>query len=167
MNRGESCGFSLAKEMTRSLHLERFRFMSFSAHQPSVRSMTDCRLSWLPLLIISDEDVSSTYFRLRSWLEAKSLIIMRNNIGPSTFARGTPPLTDSHSLDSSGEEVDHPIYDEFINAKLTLFCYMHFAKVKKMQKNAEKCAEFSITIDVELPGVEHINEGIDGGIPFL
>ena len=49
--------FFFAKETMKSLHLERFSFMSFSAHQAS---MTDCRLPWLSLLRISDKDVSST-----------------------------------------------------------------------------------------------------------
>ena len=32
-----------------------------SAHQPSIRLMMDCRFPWLPLLMTSDKDVSSTY----------------------------------------------------------------------------------------------------------
>ena len=104
---------------------------------------------------------------------------MRNNNGPSTVPWGTPPLVADQSdvtrqsltlWDSSSEEVDQPIHDGFINAKLTHFFNEHFvvypvkcfAKVK--QKNAEG---FPITIDVGVPAVEHTDEGIDGGITFL
>ena len=93
------------------------------------------------------------------------MILMRNNIGSRTVPWGTPPLT----ADQPDEEVNHPIYDGFINAKLIHFCYEHFVVclVKCLLKSSRKMRSFSITIDVGVPSVEHIDEGINGGIPFL
>ena len=87
---------SFAKEILSSLHLSAFSWTRFSRDHSITLLAIAC--TWLspPFTTTSDTVVSSTYFHCCA-LVSRSLIIRRNNHGPSLVPCGTPAGTGTHS----------------------------------------------------------------------
>ena len=97
INNGRRLGTSLGNEILSSLHLEWLRIISFSVHHWSISLITDYKLPWRHLTIVSERLMSSTYFHLSSWFIAKLLTMMRKSSGPRIVPWGTPPFTRDQS----------------------------------------------------------------------
>ena len=176
MNRGGELRFFFGKGDDEFFALRAVQLHVVSAHQPSIRLMMDCRFPWLPLLMTSDKDVPSTYFHLRSWWVAKSLIMMRNNNGPSTVPWGTPPLVADQSdvtpqtlalwiLPVRKSITQFTMDSSMPSWRIFLMSTLWFIQSNALLKSSRRQG-FPITIDVGVPAVEHTDEGIDGGITF-
>ena len=119
-----------AKEMRSFLHLSTFSLTLFLLDQSVTSSAIVCALLTCPFLISSDVVVSSTYFQSDALLIARSLIMIKNNHGPSLVPWGTPEGTAPHS-DTAFREFDFlraawkEIYDPIINLGgiFSLKCY--------------------------------------------
>ena len=86
-----------AKEMRSFLHLSTFSSTLFLLDKSVTSSAIVCALLTCPFLISSDVVVSSTYFQSDALLIARSLIMIKNNHGPSLVPWGTPEGTAPHS----------------------------------------------------------------------
>ena len=93
-----------AKEMRSFLHLSTFSSTLFLLDKSVTSSAIVCALLTCPFLISSDVVVSSTYFQSDALLIARSLIMIKNNHGPSLVPWGTPegtvPLSDTQLSES-------------------------------------------------------------------
>ena len=69
--------------MRSSLHLSVFSLTLFLLDQFATPSAIVCALLTYPLLITSDVVVSSTYLQSDALVIARSLIMIKNNHGPS------------------------------------------------------------------------------------
>ena len=94
--RGSKSWLLLENPIRSSLHLASF---SWNPSRLACRERSS-RASWsllsLPFVTISEQDVSSTYFHMSTGV-SKSLIMTRNNQGPSFVPWGTPDGTERHS----------------------------------------------------------------------
>ena len=70
-------------EIRSSLHLSIFNLTLFLLDHPATSSAIVCALLTCPFLNISYVVVSSTYFQIEALLIARSLIMIKNNHGPS------------------------------------------------------------------------------------
>ena len=95
--KGGRSGLFLANDIRSSLHLPVFNWNRFNLDHSTTSSTISCAWLIVPLGMVSDTVVSSTYFHKEAFLIFRSFIIITNSQGPNLVPWGTPEGTESHS----------------------------------------------------------------------